>query len=114
MSQDFIREFAGEILIESVNLDRATRNESVVFKERLLNAFDSGYNNIIVDLSKCSYIDSSIVGALVVLLKKLKTNNGKLKVVIPKSSSFKFLTATGLERMFDIKNSLDEAIISLK
>ena len=113
MSQDFTREFVGEILVEKVNLDKATLNESVIFKERLLNDFEAGYNKIIVDLSKCSYIDSSIVGALVVLLKRLKTNDGKLKVVIPKRDSFQFLTSTGLDKILDLNNTLDEAIFSI-
>ena len=111
MSEDFTREFVGEILIEKVNLDRATLKESVIFKERLLNDVDTGYKKIIVDLSKCSYIDSSIVGALVVLLKSLKTSDGKLIVVIPKRDSFQFLTR--LDTMFTFSNTLNDAIISI-
>ena len=112
MNQDFTRELVGDILVEKINLDKATLNESVVFKERLLNDFDAGYKKIIVDLSKCSYIDSSIIGALVVLLKKLKPNDGKLKLVIPKRDSFQFLTSSGLDKMFDIRSTLDDAIFS--
>jgi anti-anti-sigma factor len=111
MSENFTREFAGEILIEKVNLDKATLTEAVMFKERLLNDSISGYRKIIVDFSNCSYVDSSIVGALVVLLKRLKTNDGKLIVVIPKSDSFQFLT--GLDKMFNFSNTLNEAIFSL-
>ena len=90
MTKDFTREFVGEILIEKVNLNKATLNEAVIFKEKLLNDFEAGYKKIIVDLSKCSYIDSSIVGALVVLLKRLKANDGKLKVVILREIHFNF------------------------
>lgn len=100
----------GEILIEKVNLYKATLKESIIFKERLLNDFAAGYNKIIVDLSKCSYIDSSIIGAMVLLLKKLKANDGKLKVVISKRDSFQFLISSELDKMFDLNNTLDEAI----
>jgi anti-anti-sigma factor len=112
VSEDFTREVVGEILIEKVNLDKATLKEAVAFKERLLNDSAAGYNKIIVDLSKCSYVDSSIVGALVVSLKKVKTSGGELKVVIPKSDSFQAFTSTGLARMFNLYNRLDEAILS--
>jgi anti-anti-sigma factor len=112
VSEDLTREFVGEILIEKVNLDKATLKEAVTFKEHLLNDSAEGYNKIIVDFSKCSYVDSSIVGALVVLLKKVKTSGGELKVVIPKSDSFQLFTSSGLERMFNLYNTLDEAISS--
>lgn len=114
MNEDFTREIVDEILVEKVNLDKATLKEAVKFKERLLDDATAGYSRIIVDFSKCSYIDSSIIGALVILLKKLKESNGELKVVIPKTDSFQFLTDTGLSKTFDLYHALNEAIYSFR
>ena len=110
LNHDFTREFVGEILIEKIHLHRANLNEAIILNERLSNDFDEGYKKIIVDLSECSYIDSSIVGALVVLLKKLKTKGGKLKVVTSTSDSFQLLTSIGLDNTLDLNSSLDKAI----
>jgi len=110
--EDFTREFVGEILIEKVNLDRATLKEAVAFKERLLDDFSTGYNKIIVDFSKCNYIDSSLVGTLVVLVERLSKKSGELKVIIPKSDAFQFSTYIGLLRVFNLYHTLDEAINS--
>lgn len=106
---DFTREIYGDILIERVNLGRITIKEAQVFKERLFSASASGFKKFIVDFSTCQFIDSAIIGVLVLFLKKISHKSGELKVVIPPEESFQVFTLSGLFQVFNLYNTVEEA-----
>ena len=62
------------------------------------------------DLSFCDFMDSSFLGALVAMLKKLKSVRGDLKIVISKSAPEGILSLTKMDRVFSIFKTVDEAI----
>ena len=107
---DFAREVIGGVVIERVQMNRVTMREAQYFKERLLQDSVSGFNRIIIDLSKCSFVDSSIVGAMVVMLKRITEKGGELRVVKPDSEAFNVFTITGLYKVFNLYNSVTEAL----
>lgn len=109
--EDFELEIKGDIAIEKVKLSRATLKEAEAFKERLLSDLLSGYQKIIVDFSLCSYVDSSMIGAMVILLKRISEKGGELRVVIPDVEAFQIFTVTGLFKAFNIFKTLDDALI---
>lgn len=111
---DFSREIIGDIVIEKVNLTRATVKEAQEFKERLFHDSLAGFNKIIVDFSNCTFIDSSMIGAMVVFLKRISEKGGELRVVIPDTEAFQVFAVTGLFRAFNLYKSLDEAINSFE
>jgi anti-anti-sigma factor len=78
---EFIKEIHNNILIEIVNLERATLKEAEQFKLILVKDIEEGNKNIIVDLNNCEFIDSTFLGALVVSLKKTTALGGDLKLV---------------------------------
>jgi len=94
--EDFSREMVGDILIESVNFSRATFKEAGLFKDRLV--YDILKNNlkIVIDLSHCEYIDSTFLGSLVVVLKKMAERGGEIKYVITQPSALYLFNITGL------------------
>lgn len=107
---DFEREVIGGVVIEKINMTRATVREAQKFKERLLDVSLRGSNRIIVDFSKCTYVDSSMIGAMVILLKRISEKGGELRVVIPEMEAFQVFTVTGLYRVFNLYKSVDEAL----
>ncbi|MFO7526609.1 MAG: STAS domain-containing protein [Ignavibacteriaceae bacterium] len=107
---DFSKEVIGDIVIERINIVRATLNEAQVFKERLLADSLAGFNKIIIDLSLCTYVDSTIIGVMVLVSKKIKDKGGKIRVVIPKAETFEVFTIKGLFKGFNLFNSVDEAL----
>ena len=107
---NFSREVIGGIVVERVNLTRATVKEAQEFKDRLLHDSVTGFNRIIVDFSKCNFIDSSMIGALVIALKRISEKGGELRVVIPDEKAFQIFTITGLFRAFNLYKSVDEAL----
>ncbi|HSL88146.1 MAG TPA: STAS domain-containing protein [Ignavibacteriaceae bacterium] len=108
--EDFKREIIGDIVIEKVKLSRATVKEAQSFKDRLFSDSISGFNKIIVDLSDCTFVDSSMIGAMVVMLKRMSQKGGELRVVIPETEAFQVFTVTGLFRAFNIYRSVEEAL----
>ena len=72
---DFIKEKYDDVLVEVVNLTRATLKEAEEFKLTLTQDIEEGVRKIVVDLSQCEFIDSTFLGALVVSLKKITNVN---------------------------------------
>ncbi|QOY34070.1 STAS domain-containing protein [Anaerobacillus isosaccharinicus] len=54
---------------------------SQTLKQELLNLFNEGINEIIIDFSKITSIDSSGLGKLLLFQKKLKERGGELSIV---------------------------------
>jgi anti-anti-sigma factor len=110
--EDFTREVLGDVLIEKINFTRATFKEAQEFKDRLVYDILMNNEKIIIDLSSCEYIDSTFLGALVVILKKMAERSGEIKYVIPQPSALYLFKITGLYGVLNLYRTRDEAIQS--
>lgn len=108
--EDFTREMVGDVLIESVNFSRATFKEAGIFKDRLVYDILRNNRKIIIDLSQCEYIDSTFLGTLVVVLKKMTERGGEIKYVIPQPSALYLFKITGLFGVLNLYKSKEEAL----
>lgn len=112
---DFEKQLIDDVLIERVNLQRATEMEASLIKQRLLDDIQLKNNKIIVDISKCAFIDSTFLGALVVSLKRAREIGGDIKLVNDASQpTGGILNITGILRVFENYNSVEDAIKSYK
>ncbi len=68
--------------------------------------------NVIINLEKVTYIDSSGIGALISSLSNLKKYQGGLKIINVYASVRKVFELTKLTSFFDIYNSEEEALVS--
>ena len=102
--------YKNEVLIIEVDLFRASIKDAVKFRNILDREMADGYNNILIDLSKCSFIDSTFIGALVVTLKKLKLIDGQLKLVITNKIIQNAVHLSSTVNIFNTYYSLDEAL----
>ena len=57
---DFIKELYEDVVIEIVNMTRATLKEASEFKTILTTEIDSGCKKMIIDLSGCDYMDKAL------------------------------------------------------
>jgi anti-sigma B factor antagonist len=80
------------------------------FKDRLLKLIDEGKTRIVVDLSKATFIDSTTLGVLVGGVKRLRPTGGTLALVCTDPNIIKIFEITGLDRVFPIHGSRDEAL----
>jgi len=77
------------------------------FKQQLLDVIGK---EVIVDFSDTTFIDSTTLGVLVGGVKRLRTNDGQLSLVCSDRNITKIFEITGLDRVFTIYPSRDEAI----
>ena len=80
------------------------------FKERMVELIEYGKKQIVVDLSKATFIDSTTLGVLVGGVKRLRPAGGSLALVCTDQNITKIFEITGLDRVFPIHSSRDEAL----
>lgn len=70
------------------------------FKDSLFNAIGEGKEDVVLDCTNLSYIDSMGLGILVAVLKRLKQNDFNLYIRNSKPNIRKLFKITGLEKVF--------------
>ena len=111
-SENFTKERHENILIEIITAKEIDFKKTMHFKDILDEDISEGYNNILVDLSECDFVDSSFLGMLVQANKKLKINNGHLKIIGLNALSDNIILFGGFTKLFQIFNSKQSAIQS--
>jgi anti-anti-sigma factor len=111
---DFEKELSGDILIEKINLLRATSVEASIMKKRLFENIHLSKKKIIVDISRCDFVDSSFLGALVISLKRTRETGGDIKIVTGSSVVKETLHITGFLRVFENYLSVEDALKSYR
>ena len=79
-------------------------------KESLNELIGKKHYNLIINLENVSYIDSTGLGVLIGALKKVKENNGDIKLVCTNMQLKKIFDITGLVKIFGIFSSEAEAL----
>ena len=97
---DYVISLAGEV-------DLYTAPE---FKQQLLEVISQGGRNVIVDFSDTTFIDSTTLGVLVGGVKRLRSHDGQLALVCSDRNITKIFEITGLDRVFTIYGTRDEAV----
>ena len=83
-------------------------------KSRLIDLVDEGKYNIVIDLQKVEFMDSSGLGVLVGGLKRVKSHQGSIALVCTQDNILKIFRITGLVKVFPIFSSEEEAVSDLK
>lgn len=84
----------------------------VVLREKVNELFDSGQQNVLLNLEKVSYMDSAGIGELVACYKRAKEKGGSVKLLNPSGKVFDLLQLTKLEEVFETYKNEKEALVS--
>ena len=84
------------------------------FKERMVRVIEDGKKRVVVDLSEATFIDSTTLGVLVGGVKRLRPSGGSLALVCTDQNIQKIFEITGLDRVFPIHASREEALSSVE
>ena len=79
-------------------------------KQKVLERLDSGERKFLIDFSNTGYIDSSGLGVLVSLSKKIREQGGELRLANLNEDLKTLFELTKLDTLFHISNSRDEAL----
>ena len=82
-------------------------------KAALGETLESGRARIVVDLSDTTFLDSTALGVLIGAVKRLRSRDGALTIVNTDSNIAKTFEITGLDQIFTIRPTRDEAIEAL-
>jgi len=77
-------------------------------RDRISDLLDSGAHDLVVDLGKVDFIDSTGLGVLVGALNGAKDLGGSLQLVCAQERVLKLLRITGLDQVFTVRASLAE------
>jgi len=107
------RRDSGDIVILDVNGEIDLYNAPEI-KDTINKLIEEKKYNVVINLDKVSYIDSSGIGALISSLSNLKKYQGRLKICNVSGSVRKVFELTKLTSFFEIYDSEQEAISAFK
>lgn len=78
-------------------------------RQHLIHQVQEANYNIAVDLSHVEFMDSSGLAVLISGLRRTKEHDGSLVLISPTASVKRVLAITGLDKVFDIYDSVEKA-----
>ncbi len=99
----------GKYLVISLEGELDIENSSSL-KGEVRNKVSSEYPNLVIDLTKVSYVDSSGLGTLIALQKDARFNGGALSVVGASEQIKRVMKMTNIDKLFELYDTLEEAL----
>jgi anti-sigma B factor antagonist len=106
--------------IDDYAVDDATRVVAVAgeidiftapeFKQRITAPVDAGCSRVIVDLSDVTFLDSSSLGVLIGVHRRLRRLDGRLVIVCHRDAIVKTFRITGLDNVFTLVPTVEAAL----
>ena len=79
-------------------------------REKLTALVDAGHVDLVVNLTEVRFMDSTGLGLLVGVLKRVRGLDGRLQLVIDSERLLKVFRITALTQVFTIRETVDEAL----
>ncbi|MBK5222163.1 MAG: STAS domain-containing protein [Acidimicrobiia bacterium] len=79
-------------------------------RAEVVNLVAQGFTDLVLDLARVDFIDSFGLGVMVGALKRVNSHGGRLRVVITEPRVIGVLELTGVDRIFDRRASVDDAV----
>jgi anti-anti-sigma factor len=108
------KEIIDDVLIEKIDLKRATIKEAEECKRIIMKDIKEGWTRIIINLHVCESMDSTFLGTLVLIAKKAGKLKGALKLVAPSSVKQTIFDTTGASHVLPIFQKINDAVLSFK
>lgn len=82
-------------------------------KDKVLARLEEGARNFVIDFARTGYIDSSGLGVLVSISKKIREAGGELRLASLSEDLQTLFELTKLDTLFQIRDNLEEALADL-
>jgi anti-sigma B factor antagonist len=83
-------------------------------RELLIDLVSTNHYQIVVNLEKVGFVDSTGLGVLVGGLKRVRAHDGSLDLVCTREPILQIFRITGLTKVFGIYDTVDQAIAAQK
>jgi anti-sigma B factor antagonist len=83
-------------------------------KQQILSILEGGAKELAVNLTKVEYLDSTALGVLIGGLKRMREKEGNMVLICPNPRIRRVFEITGLDKIFEIFNTEQEAQSSLE
>lgn len=104
--EDFVVfNLSGDLIGEESGMDIITKAEEAVRAD---------IKKCIIDISKLRYINSAGIGILITILTKFRNKGGEVCLLNPSENVQKLLIITKLNAIFNIAETMDEAVEKVK
>jgi len=104
-----LRKEAGGVVVVTVDGQLIVGNRQEL-KQQVVEALDGGGRKFVVDFSRTGYIDSSGLGVLVSLSKKIREQGGDLRLAGLNEDLQTLFELTKLDTLFAITRTTQEAL----
>lgn len=108
----FEKIYINEIYLISFNLSRSTIKEAYKFRKIIEEVIYWGHTDLIIDLSKCDYFNSTFFGGIIWILTKITNIGKKPKLIKPSNPKEDIFLTTNTTRFFDIYETREDALKS--
>ena len=102
----------GEVCVLRLEGKFIVGGESVYLKDKVKDVLNMGMKNILVDMTKVPFVDSTGIGFLVSSQAAVSNEGGCLKLLSPNPRVREVLRITRLERVFEIFDDEETALSS--
>lgn len=84
----------------------------VELKDELMKIVDQGCNDLVIDFGGVGFIDSSCLGTLVAMTKKIREQDGNIKIAHLNDDVRSIFQITRLDKIFDVFEDVETAVKS--
>ena len=109
---EFKIKITDDIAIVTVDLVVATQRDAKPIWDEMESKGILEWDKVIIDLSFCTFIDSTFIGMLVRIFKKIADKKGQMKLVFPEKDARIYFHTTGITKVVPCFNTLSEAVNS--
>src|SRR5688500_8193599 len=99
----------GDVVVVGVEGQLIVGNRQEL-KQKVLDSLEEGSRKFVIDFSKTGYIDSSGLGVLVSLSKKIREQGGELRLAGLNADLQTLFALTKLDTLFAITRTAEEAL----
>ena len=110
---DFKINVIDDIAIVKIDILIATHRDAKPLWDELESRLIFKWNKLIIDLSPCNYIDSTFIGMIVKIFRKVSEKSGQMVIVFPKINTIESFSVLGITKIVPCYNSVEEALKGL-
>jgi len=103
-----------DIAIVKVDIAAATLRDSQGLWDKMAEGSIFDQAKIIIDLTPCTFIDSTFIGMIMKIFRRVSEKNGLLKLAFPQITDLESFRVIGISKIIECFPSLENAIDSFK